>query len=1074
MNARPQLERELSKLKGFQRRTVDYAFDRLFRKRDSSHRFLVADEVGLGKTLVARGVIARTIDHLWDKVRRIDIVYICSNASIARQNVRRLTLFPEEDTHQVDRLTLLPSAVHGLRSRKINFIAFTPGTSFDLKSRGGRWEERVVLYWMLQSLWPDSRTGPKNLMQGTIKDAGRFRSRLRRFQDEEELDSDLRKAFKRAVCGRIRQERGQGKPTLFQRYQDLCHRFGRAKKNVSKADRDDQLCFLGEMRTLLADTCIEALKPDLVILDEFQRFRDLLQPNDEAGKLAKRLFEYSDGVSSARILLLSATPYKMYTLQHEQDEDDHYSDFLKTFEFISGGGEPREALRCVLHEYRQELYRLGNGVVPDRLEQLNVQTETHLRRYMCRTERVHHTEQMDGMLRDIRAGKINIEPVDVRAFLRLEAIADSVGQPGVLEYWRSAPYLLNFMGQYKLKQEMLRKIASLRSDLPQQLVATPELFIDWKRVERYDNVDPQNAKLRWLEGWLDETGAWKLLWMPPALPYWKLSGPFTQARDRSLTKQLIFSSWHVVPRAIASLVSYEVERRVFRRFESRPRNSARARKRRRPLLRFARAAGRLTGMPVLALMYPSVSLAQLADPLQHYTGDALRPGLADTLVRTVDTLRPRVEELVTRHAVKNGREDESWYWAAPILLDLEEAGKSTREWFENPNLPWLRSTEEESDDEANQRLVEHVERARELARGDLELGTPPADFEETLAKLALAAPGVTAARALARRGLGAGTLESVELRNAAASIGWAFRSLFNQPEAMALIRAGRGQSPYWRMVLDYSAEGCLQAVLDEYAHLVRDLEGLIDKPSNETISGVCDAITGAVSLRTSTAQADEFHLDATSNDDLLSQRRMRNHFALRFATQETDEGEVGARIDSVRAAFNSPFWPFVLTTTSVGQEGLDFHAYAHAVVHWNLPSNPVDLEQREGRLHRYKGHAIRKNVAASYGSRALADTIDDVWERLFAIAAEQDPHDGEGLVPYWLYPGEFAIERHVPGLPLSREVVHLDSLKRSLAVYRMVFGQPRQDDLMAYLLNRIGPESLDELAPRLQIDLSPR
>ena len=44
-------------------------------------------------------------------------------------------------------------------------------------------------------------------------------------------------------------------------------------------------------------------------------------------------------------------------------------------------------------------------------------------------------------------------------------------------------------------------------------------------------------------------------------------------------------------------------------------------------------------------------------------------------------------------------------------------------------------------------------------------------------------------------------------------------------------------------------------------------------------------------------------------------------------------------------------------STSIGQEGLDFHTYCHAVVHWNLPSNPVDMEQREGRVHRYKGHA---------------------------------------------------------------------------------------------------------------------
>lgn len=52
------------------------------------------------------------------------------------------------------------------------------------------------------------------------------------------------------------------------------------------------------------------------------------------------------------------------------------------------------------------------------------------------------------------------------------------------------------------------------------------------------------------------------------------------------------------------------------------------------------------------------------------------------------------------------------------------------------------------------------------------------------------------------------------------------------------------------------------------------------------------------------------------------------------------------------------------TLVSRSEEGLDFHRYCHAVVHWNLPSNPIDLEQREGRVHRYKGHAVRKNVAS--------------------------------------------------------------------------------------------------------------
>ena len=82
---RPSVEASLKPLKAFQRCTVEHAFHRLFTADDSTGRFLVADEVGLGKTLVARA-----IDHLWNDVKRIDIAYICSNGSIARANLPKL------------------------------------------------------------------------------------------------------------------------------------------------------------------------------------------------------------------------------------------------------------------------------------------------------------------------------------------------------------------------------------------------------------------------------------------------------------------------------------------------------------------------------------------------------------------------------------------------------------------------------------------------------------------------------------------------------------------------------------------------------------------------------------------------------------------------------------------------------------------------------------------------------------------------------------------------------------------------------------------------------------------------
>src|SRR5204862_7386184 len=119
--------------------------------------------------------------------------------------------------------------------------------------------------------------------------------------------------------------------------------------------------------------------------------------------------------------------------------------------------------------------------------------------------------------------------------------------------------------------------------------------------------------------------------------------------------------------------------------------------------------------------------------------------------------------------------------------------------------------------------------------------------------------------------------------------------------------------------------------------------------------------------------------------------RLRTRFAMRFGDQEADESAEPTRADQVRSAFNSPFWPFVLATTSVGQEGLDFHTYCHAVVHWNLPSNPVDLEQREGRVHRYKNHAVRKNIAHDFGMLAIDEEPHDLWEWMFTQAHGQRP-----------------------------------------------------------------------------------
>ena len=1065
---RPDTKAVIEGLKGFQRDTVEYAFERLYRAPDSTRRFLVADEVGLGKTLVARGVIAKAIDHLWegpDRVKQIDIVYICSNAQIARQNVRRLQIGNSEFV-RADRLTLLPREIRDMRGNRVNYLALTPGTAFDLRSTMGRRDERVLLYHLLQRVWPDQRTGPKNLFQGRVIDRRKWRWELKEFKRTQHIDADLAKAFERRLL-----EEGAD---LRERYADLCERFQRFRTWVPGADRQEQASFIGRLRLMLAEVCVTALEPDLVILDEFQRFKDLLDGEDATAQLARRLFNYSDETCEVRLLLLSATPYRMYTLHHERMEDDHYRDFLRTVEFLDLGLKESGTLRRLLDEYRQALYRIESGT--GALERIKGQIETRLRRVMSRTERLRASTDAHGMLREVPCAGLELTAGDVRDFLALEKIGREVRQPQVLEYWKSAPYLLSFMDDYRLKTEVVARLdTSSENGLAKLLTDTGRVSLSWDEVEAYAQLDPANARLRSLFEWMERGEAWELLWLPPSLPYYAESGPWKTAREQQLSKRLIFSTWKVVPKAVASVVSYDVERRISRRFDDSIRNTPEERRRRRPLLRFGYANERLTGMPVLGILYPSLSLAELGDPIPVPEAEAT---LDDAVARARARLEPLLRRL-TEPYLGGEREDESWYWAAPILLDLQRHGGSTKEWFGQWDLPsrWNGAEEDEDEDEGS-RWVDHVKEAKRLVDtavdGSLDLGRPPANLAEVLATRSVAGPATSALRALTRAS-GPETQAALAAREAAARIAWSFRTLFNLPEAMALIRGERAgdETPYWRQVVDYCAAGNLQAVLDEYVHMLRDLEGLFAADDEEEAWGkLADVVTAALSLRTGALRVDEVR--SSEGTVRIEHRRLRNHFAMRFGAQERDDGKAGAREGQVRQAFNSPFWPFVLASTSVGQEGLDFHAYCHSVMHWNLPSNPVDLEQREGRVHRYKGHAVRKNVATQHGVSILSGGSTDVWHALFEAALEQSSNGG-GLVPYWLFPlaGGAHIERHVPALPLSREADQLRALKRSLAVYRMVFGQPRQDDLMTFLLERCSPETLQDIEPLLRIDLSP-
>jgi hypothetical protein len=270
-------------------------------------------------------------------------------------------------------------------------------------------------------------------------------------------------------------------------------------------------------------------------------------------------------------------------------------------------------------------------------------------------------------------------------------------------------------------------------------------------------------------------------------------------------------------------------------------------------------------------------------------------------------------------------------------------------------------------------------------------------------------------------------------------------------------------------------DGNLQSLLDEYCHVLLEAKcaGFTsDMPVHGPIS---ETMFEAMTLRTSTLHPDNVEVkDGRLHISPLPQR-LRCHFALRFGEQTEDLGAV-ARKESVQAAFNSPFWPFYLASTSVGQEGLDFHPWCHTIVHWNLPSNPVDMEQREGRVHRYKGYAVRKNVARAHRSQLNLHGVDEpLWAHLFTLAVKGKPAGISDIVPYWVYEteGGAKVERRVMCMPMSKDQVRYQKLCKDLAMYRMVFAQPRQEDLMACLEQVLGDDFTAELAAHWQIRLAP-
>ena len=235
----------------------------------------------------------------------------------------------------------------------------------------------------------------------------------------------------------------------------------------------------------------------------------------EAGELARDLFDSEAGQGS-RVLLLSATPYRGLSLHHETD-DDHYGDFLALLRFLENG----DAAGCkeILAEYRAALPAV---MTPDGLTRLRT-SENGAPAASVPGNGAHGTprifEQCVAECFWMRRQPTPRSMPSMSAhFWARSALPTQWSKGDVVEYWKSAPYLFNFMDNYALKQAF--KDAPEKDQMVGFVREFPETFLDLERARAYQPLEPANPRLRELLSETVDRGMWRLLWMPPSLGYY--------------------------------------------------------------------------------------------------------------------------------------------------------------------------------------------------------------------------------------------------------------------------------------------------------------------------------------------------------------------------------------------------------------------------------------------------------------------------------------------------------------------------------------------------------------------------
>lgn len=999
----------LEGLKNFQIETVNSVIDRF---NNGQNKVLVADEVGLGKTLIARGVISQLLKQKRNN-KIFNVVYICSNQSIASQNMRKLAINENAISRSIgDRLSMQSLNIYNQNLNRdpnsnMQIIPLTPETSFYIKSRRGNVAERALIYATLCR----------------IPEFKKYKNKFKRIltypakETFEDWVKEKREKIEKSYIDYIHDDliKKISETTV----QDGIRLLDFIENNRIKAEDISTGEIVKQLRIIFSELGLEMLKPDLVIMDEFQKFKDLIgvEQESETNLIAKKFFNKKN----LKILLLSATPYTLYATQEELQQamennndaeyDMCHKEFMDVMNFIFEENK-FEDFKRIWNNHSKNLYSI-NGVKFDDLKKSKKEAEDAMYQAISRTERNHLIDK------EAKRTPIEISELDIKSYLQMANIVDEMKKEEqyrktllTLDYVKSCPYVLSFAISYKLKEQIKDYLLNTRKSLKN----TNLLLLDENTINNYQsgNIMKSNARLNEINNVVFKENIQNLLWLPPTKNYYALEKPFKNIQNN--TKTIIFSKWEMVPRMISTLFSYEVEQKIYKDVKyNETKKRGRIREEEFPSW--------------LLLLYPSQKLSKLYNPIENLNNKNVKKEVYKEF------------EKITKAYTNQTYRAKKFHYLFPLIVDDEEY---VEKWFETIK-------------DIYPKAVENLKKEYNKYKENPSVPDTK-NFREIMTNYIIASPANCI-----YRNLGDSKIATQIAKN--------FVKLFNGAEATAILDKCYNiakEQTYWKRVLSYCYAGNLQAVIDEYFYMITECNCLENNQSKNNI--IKEIVGDAMNLNTAT-----YNVDMTTGRKKVVTNKMRAHFAMGFSRGDSslnrndNENESTNRTESIRTAFNSPFWPFVLASTSIGQEGLDFHYYCKRIVHWNLPSNPINLEQREGRIDRFKSLAIREYVAKK---NVNAKFERNIWKEMFENV-EKDENDESGLCPNWCLKNneKIDIERIIPMYPLSEDINKYNRAENILELYRLTLGQERQEDLLINILesDKIKDQDLKELF----IDLCP-